>query len=283
MKRLYLIVVFATSLHYNLHAQIKVFDVHLHGTPSKNEQLAKLKSNGVYSIAISSSWAQQQGYRKTSNFEVLHGLMMPCPNGRVPYSQQPCFENGEEWPSLEWVEELMKTGKIDFLGEVITQYYGIEPLDSTMIPYFALAEKYHLPVGIHTGSAGPDHGCPNFKEAMGNPELLKPLLNRFPNSKVWMMHAGMPYFDETMRIMKAYPNLYMDISVINNPQIVPPDAFSKTMKAFIDAGFGQRMMFGSDNADIQVTIKSVMALSFLSDQQKEDILFRNAERFFAGK
>jgi len=272
-----------TLVCFYSHAQVKVFDVHLHGAASISEQLSTLKNNGVYHIAVSTSWEQQQGYVSRDGLNVLHGLMLPCPNGRVPYSQQPCFEDEKEWPSLEWVEAQMKQGKINFLGEVITQYYGIEPFDSLMRPYFSLAEKYKIPVGIHTGSAGPDHGCPNFKEAMGNPELLKPLLNRFPKLKVWMMHAGLPYHDETIGMMKVYPNLYMDISVINNPRIVPPEIFSKVMKTFIDAGFEKRLMFGSDNADIQVTIKSVTSLAFLSENQKQNILFKNAERFFKGK
>lgn len=264
-----------------MHAQTKVFDVHLHGVPSVKEQTETLKNNGVYRIAVSTSWTLQQEYKGDPNFKVLYGLMLPCPNGRVPYSQQQCFEDGKEWPPLDWVEGLMKERKINFLGEVITQYYGIDPSDNLMLPYLALAEKYRVPVGIHTGSAGKDHGCPDFKEAMGNPELLKPVLDRFPKLKLWVMHAGLPYHDEIISMMKAYPNLYMDISVINNPQIVPAEIFSKTIKTFVDAGFARRMMFGSDNADIETTIRSVSVLNFLSEKQKQDILSGNAERFFA--
>lgn len=259
---------------------VKVFDVHLHGDPDVHAQLNTLEQNGVYKAAVSTSWRLQQSYTSKKSFDILKGLMLPCPNGRVPYSQQSCFDGGEEWPSVEWVESLMKDGKLAFLGEVLTQYYGISSSDTMMYPYYSLAEKYGVPVGIHTGSAGPDHGCPNFEEHLGNPMLLKPTLDRFTKLKVWLMHAGLPFYDETVSVMKDYPNLYVDISAINNPQIVNPEMFSKTIKSLIDQGFESRIMFGSDNGNIRIMIGSITSLPFLSHEQKENILYRNAERFF---
>jgi len=259
---------------------MKVFDVHLHGNPSKESQLNTLKKSGVYKAAISTSWSLQEQYTDTDSLEILQGMMIPCPNGRVPYSQQLCFDNGQAWPSTDWVEELMKQKKIDFLGEVLTQYYGISSSDTSMYPYYALAEKYNIPVGLHTGSAGPDHGCPHFKEEMGNPELITNALTHFPKLRVWLMHAGLPFYNETIRMMKNYPNLYVDLSAINNPNILKTELFSKTVQSLIDEGFEDRLMFGSDNGDISVMINSITSLPFLSENQKHKILYLNAERFF---
>lgn len=55
---------------------------------------------------------------------------------------------------------------------------GYPPSDEKLFPYYALAEKYNIPVGIHTGLAGPNHGSPNFKVSMGNPLLIENLLQR---------------------------------------------------------------------------------------------------------
>src|SRR5690606_24365186 len=111
---------------------------------------------------------------------VLTGLMVPCPEGKVPYSLQFCFENGQEFPDINWVEQMINEGNIQFIGEVLSQYYGISPSDGKLFPYYALAEKYGLPVGIHTGLAGPDHGSPNFRVSLGKPILLEKLLQKFP-------------------------------------------------------------------------------------------------------
>ncbi|WP_114790953.1 amidohydrolase family protein [Niabella yanshanensis] len=261
----------------------RVFDVHLHGSPAPGKQLADLFGSGVRTVAVSTSWREQQTYQSSSQLKVLHGLMVPCPNGKVPYSGQNCFEDGKEWPEPGWVEEQVKEGKIDFIGEVLTQYQGISLSDTLMYPYYAIAEKYSLPVGVHTGSAGPDHGCPGFKEEMGNPVLLVKVLQRFPKLHVWLMHGGGPFVAECINMMKAYPRLYADISVLNNPDITPATDFGNIMKSFIAAGLEDRLLFGSDNAAIPTVIASVHKLAFLSENQKRKIFFENASVLFRNK
>ena len=260
--------------------QPRIFDVHLHGDPAPEKQMHNLAVNGVYKIAVSTSWPQQLNYKTDKELAVLRGLFVPCPNGIVPYSKQKCFEDGQEWPGINWVEQQIKEKKIDFIGEVLTQYYGISSSDTSMYPYYGLAEKYDLPVGIHTGSAGPDHGCPNFTEEMGNPSLLKDALNKFPKLRVWLMHGGAPFVKEFIEMMKTYPQLYADISVLNNPQIVPANQFNSLMRMCINEGLEDRLMFGSDNAEIKMTIAAVEQLDFLTDEQKNKIFHKNGEAFF---
>lgn len=258
----------------------KIFDVHLHGSPSSGKQLRALQSGGVYKTCISTSWALQDTYREVKGIDLLFGLMLPCPGGRVPYSLQMCYEDGSDFPEPTWVEKQVQAGKVDFFGEMLSQYYGISSSDSVLYPYYRIALKYNLPVGIHTGSAGPDHGCPDFSEAMGNPELLRSMLNSFPGLKVWIMHGGAPYVDETIRIMKDFPHVYADLSAINFPAILPEERFATIVKRLVDAGLEDRLMFGSDNNDISAVIGSIERLPFLSSAQKDKIFFQNAERFF---
>ena len=189
MKALILIFILGCFLSPGTNDKRKIFDVHLHGTKDITKQMQLLKNAGVYKAAISTSWDLQNSYPDEPGMNLLFGLMIPCPDGKVPYSLQPCFDNGKDLPSLHWVEDEIKKGKIDFLGEILTQYYGISSSDSLLFPYYALAEKYKLPVGIHTGGAGPDHGSPNFKMELGNPLLLENMLNEIPQLKVWNMHG----------------------------------------------------------------------------------------------
>ena len=258
----------------------KIFDVHLHGSNDIASQLKELKEAGVYKAAVSSSWALQNSYRKHAQVGMLYGLMFPCPNGGVPYSLQPCFDDKKDWPPLAWVEQQIKDRKIDFFGEILSQYYGISSADSLLFPYYALAEKYNLPVGIHTGGAGPNHGSPNFKMELGNPRLMEPLFLKFPKLKVWIMHSGDQYFKETIALMKAHKHVYADISVISNPDIVAPARFSMIMKSFLEAGLIDRLLFGTDNGNVKKVIAAVEGLNFLSKAQKDKIYYQNAERFF---
>jgi uncharacterized protein len=262
------------------HGQQKIFDVHLHGSNDPLAQTIKLTQAGVYKIAISTSWDLQQNYNKLDGLDVLRGLMVPCPNGKVPYSLQTCFTSGNDWPAIEWVEEQIKSGNIKFIGEVLSQYYGISPSDTLLLPYYRLAKKYDIPVGIHTGSAGPNHGCPNFKEELGDPQLMETFLRQVPGLKVWIMHAGAPFHQQAINVMKQFPQVYTDISAINNPAILSPEKFAAVIKLYIDNGLEDRIMFGSDNGEIKATINSISQLNFLTKEQKEKIFYRNAETFF---
>jgi hypothetical protein len=261
----------------------KVFDVHLHGSKDPISQMLTLQKAGVYKAAISTSWDLQNNYRNNSKILVLYGIIFPCPNGKVPYSLQPCYSKGEEWPSVSWVEQQIKEGKIDFLGEVLSQYYGISSSDSLLFAYYSLAQKYNLPVGIHTGGAGPNHGSPNFKMELGSPLLVEKMLKNFPKLKVWIMHSGDQYYKETIAVMQANKQVYADISVISNPDIVPFEKFSTIMQAFMEAGLEDRLMFGTDNGAIDKVIEAVEGLPFLTDKQKKKLFYQNAERFFATK
>ena len=83
----------------------KIFDVHIHGEKDILNQIRLLDSAGVYKAAISTSWDLQNSYVGKSKIKLLNGLMLPCPNGKVPYSQQPCFANGKDFPEISWVEQ----------------------------------------------------------------------------------------------------------------------------------------------------------------------------------
>jgi hypothetical protein len=273
------ILILFLTIEFGANAQ-RIFDVHLHGDKEPEKQLTHLLSKGVYKVAVSTSWVLQQKYNGNEDVSVVQGLMLPCPQGKVPYSLQDCYADQNEFPDLGWVENLIKENKIQFIGEVLTQYYGISPSDPKMKAYYKLAEKYGIPVGIHFGLAGPGHGSPNFKVSLGNPMSLEETLREFPNLKIWIMHSGAPFIEDTIAIMKYYDNVYMDISALNNPYIFPEAEFHFVMKRFIDSGLGDRMMFGSDNGPIDQIIANINNIPFLDQNQKEGIFYKNAETFF---
>jgi hypothetical protein len=257
-----------------------IFDVHLHAQKDVNKQFDDFKKYNIVKGAFSSSMDNVEKYRAETKTKLLFGLMFPCANGIVPYSGQKCFKDGREFPDVHWVRQQIIDKQIDFLGEIINEYYGISPSDSNLFPYYKLALEFNLPVGIHTGGIGPNNLCPNYNLAMGDPILMKDILKRFPGLKIWIMHAGMPHLKETLTIFSDYPQVYADISVIANPDISDKDEFYSYMKSLIDAGFENRLMFGSDNGNYAKMIRAVNELDFLTAQQKEKIFYKNAERFF---
>jgi hypothetical protein len=261
----------------------EIFDTHLHAAQDINKQFDELNKHKIVRGAVSSSWDNQEAYRASTKTRFLIGLMFPCPNGIVPYSGQKCFSDGKEFPDITWIRQQIIDGKIDFFGELLNEYYGISPSDSSMFPYYELAQEFKLPIGIHTGLAGPNNLCPNYNPLMGDPALLKDILIKFPGLKVWIMHAGAPYLKGTLEILKEYPQVYADISALANPDIFKKSDFNSYMKSLIDSGFENRLMFGSDNGDFDKIINAVNELDYLTTEQKEKIFFKNAETFFGVK
>lgn len=280
-QSIYILLIGTFLIHFGKTEAQNVFDTHIHGDRDVKSQLEELKTAGIYKAAVSTSWQLQQSYSSGTGLQILRGLMLACPQGKVPYSGQYCFTDKIDFPDPNWVENQIKENKIDFIGEVLSQYYGISPSDDKLYPYYAIAQKYGIPVGIHTGLAGPNHGSPNFKVGLGSPILFEDLLQKFPKLKVWIMHSGAPFLEDTLAIMGYYRNVFADISAISNPDIFPTEDFYKIMKRLIDSGLENRLMFGSDNGDINKIILNVNSLDFLSAEQKEKIFYKNAEIFFS--
>ena len=96
------------------------------------------------------------------------------------------------------------------------------------------------------------------------------------------MHMGYPYLQETKAILNVYPQVYADIAAIN--WLRPVADFYNYLKSLIDAGFGKRLMYGSDQMAwedaISLSIENLEKAPFLSEAQKQDIFYNNAVRFY---
>lgn len=187
-------------------------------------------------------------------------------------------------PDISVLRRLILEKKIAVIGELGLQYRGLSPNDPIVEPYFALAEELDVPVGIHTGlgDAGtPFSCCPKFRTSLGNPQAIEDVLVRHPKLRVSLMHAGYPYLAETKALLYVYPQVYVDIAVLN--WALPKVEFHSYLKALIDAGFGKRIMFGSDQMvwpdAIGLAIAGVDQAPFLSAEQKRDIFYNNAATF----
>ena len=87
--------------------------------------------------------------------------------------------------------------------------------------------------------------------------------------------------DDLLAVLYAHPQVHVDTGIIIYSQ--PRAAFYRYLKGIVDAGFGNRVMFGSDQivwpGVIEPSIKVIEDAPFLDDKQKRDILYNNAARF----
>ncbi len=198
------------------------------------------------------------------------------------------------WPENAWLpgtgatpdvlEAEFRKGNLGAIAEVGWQYMGISPADPEAEPYLALAERLDIPVGIHMGLGPPGASyecCPNYRAVLGNPLLLEEALIRHPQLRIWIMHAGWPMLSETIALMHAHPQVYADVAVIN--WYLPRSEFHTYLRRLVEAGFGKRLMFGSDQmvwpGAISLAIEGIESADFLDAEQKRDIFYNNAARF----
>jgi predicted TIM-barrel fold metal-dependent hydrolase len=75
--------------------------------------------------------------------------------------------------------------------------------------------------------------------------------------------------------------VYVDIGSIVYTE--PRPAFYRFLQEIVEAGYGDRIMFGSDQTIwpgiIEPSIKAIEDAPFLTSAQKRDIFYNNAARF----
>ena len=169
-------------------------------------------------------------------------------------------------------------------AEIGVQYDGLSPADPSLEPYFALAEDLDIPVGIHMGEGPPGAAylsSPSYRARLASPFLLEEVLVRHPRLRIYVMHYGSPSVDEMIAMLFSHPQLYVDVA--GNDWSLPRKEFHDHLRRLVEAGFGKRIMFGSDAMvwpqAIAIAIESIESASFLTEEQKRDIFYNNAARF----
>lgn len=276
-----------------------IIDMHRHASlaPSVDtaneiaEMAAELDRHHVVLAALSiTSVEQLDSWLDHGQDRFLLSAMLPCPkNLAEPWFV--CFPSNSGLPDIGWLREQVKAGRIRALHELMFNYDGSLPDDPKMTPYWELAFEFDLPVGVHTWS-GPPPGasvrkdpncCPEYDGAIGNPANLRPVLERYPGLRIWLQHVGSDgnrvplMWEETLSLLSDYPNVYVDLSITNS--VLPIDDYKDALRRLIDAGFEDRIMFGSDNLSIAMIVDRLNSIEELSEEQRRAIFYGNAARF----
>ncbi len=229
------------------------------------EILAVMDRYNVVLAATSGSLEHVRRYRDAAANRILPGL-----NRAVA-----------DLGTSDSLRELIHKGEIAILGEIAPQVEGISPDDEALEPYYALAEELDIPLAIHVASPAPHYLAPQNRATLNNPLLLEKMLIRHPKLRVYVMHAGWPMLNEMISLLFTYPEVYVDVALID--WLVPRKEFHRYLRGLVEAGFGKRIMFGSDASlwpeTLAIGIEAIESADFLTEAQKRDILYNNAARF----
>lgn len=230
--------------------------------------LAVMERRNVFGV-VSGRFALVSAWQKAAPRRVIPSLMPEIPLK----------------PGLETeLAQAKAAGQLAVIGELGFQYDGASVTDSRLEPLWAAAEKLDIPVAVHFGPGPPGVAYmpgSGYRARLSSPLLLEDVLVKHPKLRVNVMHAGFPMLDDTLALLYAHPQVYVDTGVIVYTQ--PRPAFYRYLQALVDAGFGQRIMFGSDQMvwpeTMERAIDVIEQAPFLTKQQQRDILYNNAARF----
>lgn len=269
-----------------------VIDMHVHTAVFPDAPDYHVAATGkVYHPAASPEEQKAQTYEYFDRYNVVKAMVSGLgPVAAEWHAEDPdriipgiMMETSHVTP--DELRALHAEGKIQALGEMGPYYQGLTADDEAVAPYFALAEELGMPVGYHLMPGGDSgaayHGFPHVRVANSNPIQLEPVLLAHPDMKFYLMHSGWPYLEDLKAMMYVHPQLYVDISAIN--WLLPRTEFHNFLKGLVDAGYGQRILYGTDQLNwpsiYPDSMESINSADFLTMEQKADIFYNNAARF----
>ena len=207
--------------------------------------------------------------------------------GQLWYEEAPdkiLIGNGH-WRTPEELRELHRQDSLDVIGEVAPNYQGVLPTDQKLTAYFDLAEELDIPMAFHLFPGGPPGGAyfayPLTRAYQAKPLQMEEILFSHPKMRIYIMHAGWPYLEDMKALMYAHPQVYVDTGVIS--WVLPRAEFLSFIEELVRAGFGKRIMYGSDQMiwpqTIGEGIEAINSSEILTLDQKADLFYNNAVRF----
>jgi hypothetical protein len=266
-----------------------VIDMHVHSTTTSPDALARLDSLNVRYLFLSGLASDLRAWAEADSTRYLPALVFPCDGGRAPITGRPCYDAATDLPDTTWLRGELRAGRIRGFGEMSPQFLGMSPNDPRLDPYWALAEEFDIPVGIHMGLGPPGAAyestpmpfrSPAHRMSASDPMLLEDVLLRHKGLRLFVMHAGWPRLEAMLALLYAHPHVYVDMAGLQTEALVPRAEYERYLRGLVQAGFAKRIMFGSDFPNqLPAGINAILAADYLTEEQKGDILCGNAARF----
>ena len=180
----------------------------------------------------------------------------------------------EERENLERIERAVND--LGLKGIKINPHSGFYPNDERLYPVYEKATELGIPVMFHSGVKSPTEGT---RIKYCQPIYLDDVAVDFPEMTLIIAHAGYPWIEETIQVGIYAGNVFVDISTLNQIEgALGYEIVLPTLRKLTSSLGAQRILFGSDfTYNLEETIKAVKVADFLSDSDKEKILWKNAK------
>ncbi len=271
---------------------MRIVDVHTHLSRLRDSKyseshkknlryvLAEAKQNKIGRLLIISGLANADG-TKTS---VKSLIKLVGNNSKISIiGSFDLAQNSKK--ELTELAGLLKKRKIVGI-KLYTGYQHFYPNDKRCVPIYKLCEKYKVPVIFHSGDTLMGY-IKNPKLKYSHPLHIDEVATDWPNLKIVIAHMGNPWLLDCAEILYKNPNVYADISglVVGKDLDTPYGRLmKKRLLELIDYSDENKLMYGTDwpLCPMKTYLKFVKSLG-LSKQQREKLMYKNAEEVFGLK
>lgn len=168
--------------------------------------------------------------------------------------------------------------------KIYAGYYPFYVYDPVYEPIYALAEKYNVPVAIHSGDTYSDRGLLKYS----HPLTVDELAVNHRNIKFVIAHLGDPWVMDTAEVIRKNSNVFTDISglIVGDKKEVERMKSEKLFvehikRALVYADNYFKILFGSDWPLVQLVPYIEFIKEIIPAEFHEYVFYRNALHVFS--
>ena len=162
-------------------------------------------------------------------------------------------------------------------------YNDLYVYDSAYFPFYELAEKYHKPVAIHTGTTA----GPNARLRYSHPLTVDEVAVRFPYVQFILCHFGNPWLVDAAAVLEKNGNVAADPSGLLCGR-VDIDRLFQENAGYIEAlrtwiaftGAYDRFLYGTDWPLVNLNDYLAFARRLIPERHQQAFFFDNANRIY---
>jgi len=259
-----------------------IIDIHNHivlkdspyYTPQE-EYITVMDALGIDKMVILGKDYGKLGDRLQSNLpdEEVANFIKACPDRFIGFTA--AHPDRAVKQNLERVERAVND--LGLKGVKLNPHAGFYPNDERLYPVYEKVTELGIPVMFHSGVKSPTEGT---RVKYCQPIYLDDVTVDFPDMTIIIAHAGYPWVEETILVGLYSPNVYVDISTLNQIEgALGYEAVLPTIRRLTASLGASRILFGSDfTYNLEEMIQIINSADFLSERDKENILGENARK-----
>ena len=184
--------------------------------------------------------------------------------------------------SLALFEEALKDRQCVGL-KLYPGYNTVSLNDPRHDPYYELAERFDVPVVIHTGELSGHHGLLKYSHPLAVDEAAV----RFPRVRFVMAHYGNPWIVDATAVAAKNPNVFLDLSGLAEGNFTS-DWYQDHFRGHLEyirnwlvyLNDWDKVMYGSDWPLVNISAYVEVIRNLIPEDVWEKVFFANACRVF---